>query len=990
MTALFCDLVDSVKLSVRLDPEDMMQVMDAYLAACERVVSQHAGYVFQYMGDGVLAYFGYPRANEDDPANAVRAGLALRDAVAGLDLPMEIRLQTRVGIATGLVVVSDLSGQGKTRESPLVGETPNLAARLQSAAAPDTVVVAKTTQSLTAGVITYRSIGPFSLKGFETPVEAAEAVEARAVPSRFLARARGKITPLVGREQELRRILGGWAAARAGHGQVVLIQGEAGIGKSRLVEELRAHAADIPHAQVVWHCGPTHGDSALYPIAQQLARAAGFSASDNAAKRPDKLSGLLVRYGETEPLAEAVLGDLLGIPPDARSPLEAMPPEKRREVTLGAVLGMMDRQAGRGPALFILEDAHWSDATTLELLGRAVARAAGRSWLIVVTARPEFQPAWLGQAAVTHINLGRLDRGQAERICAHLGAGSLLPAEAVRQIVARCDGVPLFVEEMTKSVLEAVAAPVGDGVAPAAIPMSVQDSLAARLDRLGSARRVANLGAAIGRRFSYALLAAVAAQPEAELRQALCVLDLSGVVDTSGLPPSSFYVFKHALIRDTAYESLLKRERQTLHGRIAATLRDCFPHTRETEPELLAYHFTESGAIDDAAPLWAEAGSRAAARAAHVEAVGHLRKALDLARRAPPGPARAAAELPVLLGLGVSLSALHGYSYPEAAQVFGEAQAICNALGNPAALLPVLCGIASFRCVTGEMAAAEEVARQCVAIADQTGMAEHRMIADCHLGYILAYRGRLPEARQRLENAIAIYGERNLAPTNLGAPQDTLVHCRAVLLLALVGLGDLQTADSIAEEMIVHARSLGRPYDLVFGLAFRAGYWQLTGDYARSYRDADELARLCDEYSYSMYRALGLRIMGIALGILRGRSEGLPLILEGAAAADRMGVKHAVGGLCLGTALVHAAHGGFAAALASCDEAAARAAETGDEYYLSPIHLSRASFLEALNADGAEAEAHRALEIAEGQGAVGFAAEARLWLERHGSLTTAA
>ena len=839
---------------------------------------------------------------------------------------------------------------------------------------------------MTAGFFIYRELESFALKGFEAPFEAAEAVEARPAPSRFLARARGKITPLVGRERELRQILGAWAAARAGHGQVVLLQGEPGIGKSRLVEELRAHAADTPHWQTVWHCGPTHGDSALYPVAQQLAHAAGLTVGDGAEARRDKLGEMLSKYGDGEPLGKPVIADLLGLAQDADLPIVAMSPEKRREVTLNTLLGMIQCVAGRGAALFVLEDAHWSDATTRELLARAIDRAADRSWLILVTARPEYQPTWSGQSGVTQINLDRLDRSDSERICAHLGADFLLSIETLRQIVARSDGIPLFVEEMTKSALEAAAAPAEQRPGALAIPMTVKDLLAARLDRLGPARRIASLGAAIGRRFSYELLAAVAMRPEAELRQGLRDLSLSGLIETNGLPPSSFYVFKHALIRDAAYEFLLKRERQALHGQIAAALRDRFPHARETEPELLAHHFTESGAIADAAPLWAEAGNRAASRAAHAEAASHLQNALDLVRRSPPGPARAVAELPLLLGLGISLSAIYGYSYPEAGQMFEQAQAICDALGNPGELFPVLCGITSFRCVIGEIAAAEELARQCATIADQSGAPEHRILADCYLGYIIVNRGRLTEGREKLENAVALYLEHNQARKTLGVSQDALTYSRACLIHALLALGEKQTADRIADEMVVHARSLERPYDVVFGVNARAAYLMLTGDYAGAWRDAEEVVRLSEEHGYSMYRGIGLLRMGNALGHFRGRDAALPLIRSGVAEVQRTGVKHSICSDVLATGSMYAANGDYANALAYCDEALARARETGEEYYFPRIHLWRAKFLAGLSADGAAAEARRALEIAEAQGAAGFAAEARKWLEQSNAL----
>ena len=522
VTALFSDLVDLVPLTVRLDPEDMMNVIDAYLAACNRIIGNHGGYITQYMGDGVLAYFGYPFANEDDAANAVRTGLALRDEIAGLALPLGLRVHARLGIATGLVVVSDLVRQSEAREAALVGETPNLAARLQSIAAPDGVVVSKATHGLTKGLFSYRALGTVRLKGFADSVEAFEAIRATPVVSRFHARVRGKVTPLVGRQKELGLLRRAWAAACTGKRQVVLLQGEPGIGKSRLAEELRAHAADTPHGSFVWHCGPNDTGSVLHPITEQIARSSGFDHGDTLLTRRAKLSTLLAEYGVSDAATQSVLASLLGIPSDPGTPVQAMPPATRKRIILEALLVMLDRSVGRKPAMLVLEDAHWSDPTTLELMERAIQQGENRAWLILVTARPEYLPPWLNLDGVTHIQLGPLNQRDAHRICIALGAEDALTGNAVREIVARCDGNPLFVEEMTKSVLEAAGeAPAQDGGRAVSIPMSVQDSLVARLDRLGPARRLANLAAAIGRRFSYELLAAVSAQPEAALRQNL-------------------------------------------------------------------------------------------------------------------------------------------------------------------------------------------------------------------------------------------------------------------------------------------------------------------------------------------------------------------------------------------------------------------------------------------------------------------------------------
>jgi len=982
VTALFCDLVDSVPLTVSLDPEDMMHVIDVYLSACDDIVARHGGTITQYMGDGVLAYFGYPRADEEDAANAVRAALALRDAVGRFELHPGLTLQIRIGIATGLVVVNDMVGNGQRRHPGIVGETPNLAARLQAAARPDRILVARNTQRITRGLFNYRELRPFMLKGFTAAIEASEVIEAVAVGSRFLARAQGEATPLVGRDSELAEIRHRWAAARAGRGHVVLLHGEAGIGKSSMAEAARRHAGDTPHAQTAWYCGPNQRASALHPISQQLARAAGFERGDDAASRREKLGRLLTRCGVTEPGSLAVLADLLGLPSEPGALIEAMTPEKRKEVTLGTLLALLERSTSRLPALFVFEDAHWSDSASLELLDRAVGRAMQRPWLVIVTARPDYQPPWLGQDHVAHIKLRRLERGEAERICTNLGAEAVLSAATLRQIVARSDGIPLFVEEVTKSVLEAAAAAPAsapDGTAAVAIPESLKDSLVARLDRLGPARRVANLGAAIGRRFSYELLAAVAAQPEAALRRALRQLTLSGLVERSGLAPASSYLFKHALIRDAAYESLLKRERQELHGRIASALRDRFPQTSAAEPELLAYHLTEAGAIAEALPLWAEAGRRAASRAAHVEAVEHLQTARNLLQRLPPDGALLATELQLLIGLAVSLAASRGYSVPEVEEVLAQARAICDRLGNVAGLFAVLRGICALSIVACEFEAAEATARRCAEISEHTGLAEHRIESDCPLGYVLWAKGDLPEARRHLERAVKYYRAHDGARLPMITPQDPLIQSLGPLQLVLLAIGDEAAAERTAAELIAHARSLGGSFNLACALFWQALFFISRGDYAHALEPAEQALDLCDRYGYPTFGAFASLFRAYCIGDRGDLDRALDMAQAGIAELDRLGILHGRS-LQLGeVARLQAATGDLSSALSTIDTAIEAVRRCGELYFLSPLLRRRAEFLARCpGADPAivSAALREAREVAEAQGATGFARKA--------------
>jgi class 3 adenylate cyclase/tetratricopeptide (TPR) repeat protein len=972
-------------MTVQLDPEDMMHVIDVYLATCDRVIDEHGGYIMQYMGDGVLAYFGYPRADEDDTGNAVRAGLALRDAVGGLGSPLGIPLRVRIGIATGQVVVSDLVGQGKGREAGLVGETPNLAARLQSSAAPGAVVVAKATQAITRGQFTYRDLGAMSLKGFDDPVEVFEAIGATAAAGRFQARAIGKATPLVGRTRELRLLLGAWSDARAGRGRVVFVHGEPGIGKSRLVEELRTHAADTTHVSTVWHCGPNSVDSALYPIANQLARTGGIRAGDGDEAREERLAGLLAGLGENDPLIRAVLADLLGLPDQGDSPFSVLPPERRRDVALGTLLDVMDRLARARPALFVLEDAHWADATTLELLDRAIGRAADRAWLLIVTARPEFQPAWSARADILELRLGRLDHGDAERICRHVGGDGLVPADAVRQILARSDGVPLFVEEMTRSVLEASAADP-ESVAAIAIPMSVKDSLAARLDRLGDARRVASLGAAIGRRFSYDLLAAVADHEAADLRRALRTLTLSGLVERSGLPPSSAYVFKHALIRDAAYDSLLKRERQALHGRIASVLRDRFPQARHTEPELLAYHFTESGATTDAIPLWSDAGRRAAHRGAHVEAIGHLQAALRLLRRQAPDEARTRAELDLLIGIAGSLAMSRGYSEPEVGGLLAEARGLCETLSDSAEMLPVYRGMYNFWIVAGDVAAAEDMARRIVDIAGRTGSPGHIIEGEAILGYVLFARGALSDASVHLARVAPLYARHDGARLPPMGPNDPLIAALSAQVFVLHAMGDDAGAADAMARLDDHARTLGRPSDLAWAIHWMALHHLLTLNHAQARALAEEGLIICKTHGYTLYELIMSNYIAYAIGYLGQPAEALGMLQTLLPMFKAFGMSHFISCLVAELAGLYLAVGETEAARRTIDEAIDGAHRHGDGYFLSPLYCRRAEILSRIPGVGPEAVAAdftAALSIANAQGATGFARRAQAGAARH-------
>ena len=672
-----------------MDPEDLREVISAYQKCVAETVRRFGGFVAKYMGDGVLVYFGYPQAHEDDAERAVRAGLELVAAVGALKT--HAPLQTRVGIATGLVVVGDLIGSGASQEQAIVGETPNLAARLQGIAEPNSVVIAESTRKLVGNLFELEDLGPQDLKGIAGPVRAWAALRPASVESRFEAFHASGVTELVGREEELELLLRRWSKAKTGEGQVVLLSGEAGIGKSRLTAALLERLASEPHTRLRYFCSPQHTDSAFYPIISQMERAAGLAHDDTTQAKLDKLDAVLAQT--STPIQDAALfAEMLSLPNDGRYPALDLAPEERRQRTQEALTAQLAGLTRQRPVLMIVEDAHWVDPTSLEVFGRTVDQIKTLPVLLIVTFRPEFNAPWAGRSHVTSLALNRLGEREAAAIIARIVGNKELPADVMAEIVERTDGIPLFVEEMTKAVLEAESEGEARQTAAAipssalAVPASLHASLMARLDRLGPAKEVAQIGAAIGREFSHALLAAVARKPEAELRSALDRLIAAGLLFRQGVPPHATYLFKHALVQDAAYGTLLREPRRALHARIAETLESQFAEIAENQPELLARHCTEAGLIEKAAGLWGKAGQRSLARSALVEAAAQLTRALDQIATLPATPALRREQIKLQVALINALMHIKGYAAPETKAAAERARLLieqAEALGEP-------------------------------------------------------------------------------------------------------------------------------------------------------------------------------------------------------------------------------------------------------------------------------------------------------------------
>jgi class 3 adenylate cyclase/predicted ATPase len=987
ITVLVCGL-DSAALSERLDLEEVGEVIRDYQTACAEVIHRFEGRITQYLGDGLSVSFGYPLAHEDDALRAVRTGLGIVESMARLNARLQrekgIRLDVRLGIHTGPVVAGH-TGVGDTPEPPILGETLNLAARLWEVAVPNAVVISATTYRLIQGVFKCQALDDLSLRGLPQPVGVYRVVQER--------EDHYELTPLVGREQEMGLLRERWAQVKEGLGQVVVLGGEAGIGKSRLVREVKAHVASEPHARLECRCSPYYQNSALYPVLDLMQRVLQLQRGDAPGAKLGKLEGALARYHMSSPEIVPLLASLLSLPLSEGYPPLTLSPQRQRQKTLEAVLAVLLALAAEQPVLLIVEDLHWVDPSTLELLNLLIDHIPTARVLTLLTCRPDFRPPWGFRAHVTPLTLGRLPRPQVQVLVGRVAGGKALPAEVRQQVAEKTDGVPLFVEELTKMVLESGLLQEREDryeligpLRPLAIPATLQESLGARLDRLGSVKEVAQLAATLGRECPYELLRAVSPLDEATLQHGLSRLVEGELLYRRGLPPQVTYIFKHALIQEVAYQSLLKRTRQQYHQRIAQVLAERFPDTAGSHPELLAHHLTEAGLSGPALDYWRRAGQRAIERSAYVEAIGHLTKGLELLKTLPDTSERTQLELMLQMAKSVPLIATQGYGVPEVEQAYARARELCRQLGETPQLFQVLRGLSVFYIARAALQTARELAEQLRCLAQSAQ--DPTMLVEAHqvLGTALFFLGEVGPARVSLEQGMTLYDpQQHRAHTVLYGGADPGVVCFIYASLASWLLGYPEQALARSYQAVALAHEVSHPFSLAYALDLAAILHRLRREGGATRERAEAAMTLATEQGFPLWLALGAILRGRTLAEQGPRAEGIAQIRQGLAGLQATGTELARPYVLALLAEAYGQGGKAEEGLSVLTEAWAAVQKTGERWWEAELcRLQGELVLARSPEDGAEAEAlfRQALDVASSQQAKSLELRAAMSLSR--------
>lgn len=976
LTVMFCDLVGSTELSQRLDAEDLREVITAYQSACKKAIDRYEGYIARYMGDGVLVYFGYPQAHEDDAERAIHSGLEVVRTVGRLDVSaaFSVKCEARVGIATGPVVVGDLIGEGASQESAVVGETPNLAARLQAEAEPGSVVVSGLTHRLAGGVFEYAGLGQRRLKGIASPVELWRAAAEHSQSSRFQARHSARLEPMIGREEELELLARRWRQATEREGQLALVVGEPGIGKSRLVEALRARLSQERHVWLDYQCSPHHVSSPFHPLIAQLRRAAALEAGADPLTR---LVNLLARTSGRPEQDAPLFAALMSIPVDDRFPAIEMDPRERKARTVEALTRQFEGLAREAPVLCVFEDAHWMDPSTIEVVDRLLQNLDATAALIVVTHRPEFNASWARQPYTTLVTLNRMGRADSRRL---VEAGASLPDSLIDEITRRADGVPLFLEELAQSVAQptdrlpamSVAA---DGDRHSHVPETLQDSLRARLDRVpAAARDLAELAAVIGRDFDYALLEGASGMSADEVAASTAQLVKAGLVQLRGAEPETMGRFKHALLRDAAYASLTRGRRRAHHASVARAMTGSEHRPSAAgEPEVVATHLAGADLPNEALPYWLEATTRASGRFAHREAIELARSGLALVPGYPVGLERDRLELELQFALGISLRSLRGMVAEETRAAFDRAAALGRQLGHPDRELESLRGIYNFYFVRGQIRDARRVGEVAAAVAERTGDPHHAASAYSVHGSSFLYAGSPGEAGAWYAKALA----HSVESKDSGTATDTVIRVldnntavRMNSAWACWLLGYPDKAAAWAGEAIEVARGTNDPFPLAVALVWSGGMATCLGRLAESADQVRELVSITSEHEILVWTQRGHFLEGKLDCLTQRRASGLRTMLRALDELRELDARQAWTWLLAESAQECLREGLFAEALDLLEEASAHAERNDERYWLPEIHRVRGlAQLQTGTADAKDAEGslRTALELAMSQ-----------------------
>ncbi len=982
LTVMFCDLVGSTELSRQLDPEDLRDVMRRYQDAVAGAVTRYGGYVAKYLGDGVLAYFGWPQAFEDQAERAVRAGLHAVEAVSALKATEDSLLSARVGIATGQVVVGDLVGESGLDAEAVSGETPNLAARLQDAAGPGQCAIDDATRQLVAQAYHVEDVGSHDLKGFEDAVQIWKIAGEVVAESRFEAAHGATLTHIIGRDGELQILQDRWQMAKAGSGQIVLISGEPGIGKSRLIEGLSDLVAPEDHIRVHYQCSPYHGNTALYPTIRQFERGAGFTPDDDGEAKLDKLE-ILLRHAGRDFLAHAPLfAHLLSLPYEKRYGAFEQSPQQIKERLLDVLIAHLQRLSERRPVLFLFEDAHWVDPTSQELLEVAASQLDRTRVLLIVTYRPEWEVSVRPHEHVNFMQLSRLNKTEGAEIVRNI-AGNYVPDDVIERIVSRTDGVPLFIEELTKSLVEG-----GLDIADADIPATLQASLLARIDRLGAeAKEVVQIGAVIGREFSLKLLAPVSGMPDTVIEEAMLKLAKSELIFPTGRSADVNYTFKHALIQDAAYQSLLKSTRQDFHRLVAELMENRFPETIETQPELLARHYGEAGMIEKSISYWYRAGQQAVERSADLEAVAHLSKGRALLIEQPESKERDALELDICLTLGPVLMSTKGLASPEAEVVYLRAMELCPSIGEPALSFQAAWGVWLVYHQRGEIDLAKTAAAEVLSLAEMQSENVDHMLQAHHAAWTTQiFVGNIATCQQHVAAGIELYDiEKHRHHAFYYGGHDPGVCGKTTSAEALCLLGFADQAVQQATDAMTLAEQLSHPFSEAMAHYFVAQVHQYRREADIVGQQAQTTIDMCEKFGFESFRTQGMVLLGWATAMSGEIEPGINLMREGLEAfkATGTGMRRPYFLALLADTLLHAEH--INEGLEVIAEAEELIARSGETRWLAETHRLKGALMEggAATAVQVEKQYQHAMQIARRQEAKWLELRVTVSLGRH-------